>query len=97
MEKTIGRKMIEDDSEIVVTGKDMFGAPFSEKTKLLNLSKEQFSFSLFRPVAENSPLQVNFHPDAQEACFWVRGTIIQVKNRLDGMQTVGVAVLECTN
>jgi hypothetical protein len=90
-------KTIVDDSEIVVIGKDMFGAPFSEKTKLLNLSKEEFSFSLFRPVAENSPLQVNFHPDAAEACFWVRGEIVQVKNRLDGMQTVGVRVLESKN
>ena len=89
-------KTIVDDSEIVVIGKDMFGASFSEKTKLLNLSKEEFSFSLYRPVSENSPLQVNFRPDA-EACFWVRGKIVQVKNRLDGMQTVGVKVLECPN
>ena len=90
-------KTIVDDSEIVVIGKDMFGASFSEKTKLLNLSKEEFSFSLYRPVSENSPLQVNFRPDAGEACFWVRGKIVQVKNRLDGMQTVGVKVLECLN
>jgi len=83
-----------DNSEIVVAGKDMFGATFSEKTKLISLSREEFSFSLYRPVSENDPLQVNFHPGTTGNCFWVRGRIVKVKNRLDGMQTVGVKVLE---
>jgi len=86
-----------DDSEIIVRGKDMFGAPFSEKTKLLELSKEGFSFSLFRPVSEDSLLEVNFHAQDSQPCFWVRGKIAKVKNRLDGMQTVGLRLLQSTH
>ena len=86
-----------DDSEIVVMGKDMFGAPFSEKTKLLELSKEGFSFSLYRPVCEDSLLEVNFHAQASQPCIWVRGRIVKVKNRLDGMQTVGLRLLQSTH
>src|SRR5215831_8599835 len=86
--------VVGDNSEIVVAGKDMFGATFSEKTKLISLSRGEFSFALFRPVSENDPLQVNFHPEAGEDCFWVEGKIVEVKNRLDGMQTVGVKVLQ---
>ena len=85
-----------DDSEIIVTGKDMFGAPFSEKTKLLELSKEGFSFSLYRPVSEDSLLEVNFHAQGSQPCFWVKGKIANVKNRLDGMQTVGLRLLQST-
>jgi hypothetical protein len=85
-----------DDSEIIVTGKDMFGAAFSEKTKLLELSKEGFSFSLYRPVSEDSLLEVNFHAQASQPCFWVKGKIANVKNRLDGMQTVGLRLLQST-
>jgi hypothetical protein len=88
------KPVVGDSSEIVVVGKDMFGATFSEKAKLISLSQEEFSFSLYRPVSENDPLQVNFHPGATENCFWVKGRIVKVKNRLDGMQTVGVKVLE---
>jgi len=86
--------VVGDNSEIVVAGKDMFGATFSEKTKLISLSRGEFSFALFRPVSENDPLQVNFHPNGEQDCFWVRGKIITVKNRLDGMQTVGVKIIE---
>jgi hypothetical protein len=94
MNEEITRQVVGDSSEIIVAGQDMFGATFSEKTKLISLSKEEFSFSLYRPVSENAPLQVNFHPDAAEHCFWVKGKIVKVKIRLDGMQTVGVKVLE---
>jgi len=85
--------VIGDDSEIVVAGKDMFGAVFSEKAKLISLSRDEFSFSLFRPVSENGALQVNFHPNTSENAFWVKGKIVRVKIRLDGMQTVGVKIL----
>ena len=46
---------VSDNSEIIVSGKDMFGAPFSERAHLLFLDKSEFSFSLFRPVAEQQP------------------------------------------
>ena len=94
MNEGMTKLTVGDSSDIIVAGKDMFGATFSEKTKLISLSREEFSFSLYRPVSENDPLQVNFHPEAGEDCFWVEGKIVEVKNRLDGMQTVGVKVLQ---
>jgi hypothetical protein len=84
---------ISDNSEIVVRGKDMFGAPFSEKAHLLCLEQSEFSFSLFRPVAEHQSIRVNFRPDDEITGHWIDGLIVQVKNRLDGMQTVEVRVL----
>jgi hypothetical protein len=87
-----------DNSEIVVSGKDMFGASFTEKTRLLNLDTGEFSFSLFRPVSENQSIRVNFHPDAKPSEHWIDGLIVNVKNRLDGMQTVEVQVIDgCEN
>ena len=64
---------IPDDSEIVVTGKDMFGANFVEKTHLLNLASEEFSFSLFRPVSENQPVRVSFQADRPPSNDWIEG------------------------
>jgi hypothetical protein len=93
MKEYITESVVEDNSDIVVTGKDMFGAAFSEKAKLISLSREEISLSLFRPVSENAALRVNFHPDASAGSFWVKGKIIKVKIRLDGMQTVGVKIL----
>ena len=55
---------VSDNSEIIVSGKDMFGAPFSERAHLLFLDKCEFSFSLFRPVAEHQPLRVSFEPQS---------------------------------
>ena len=78
--------------EIVVTGEDMFGASFREKTNLINLAEDEFSFSLFRPVSEKHSLRVNFHPDRPHQSYWVNGIVFNVKNRLDGMQTVEVRV-----
>jgi hypothetical protein len=83
------------NSEIIVSGKDMFGATFSEKTQLLNRDDEECSFSLFRPVTENQHLHVDFRPaetvgNAPDHC--IDGLIVNVKNRLDGMQTVEVRV-----
>src|SRR5215475_13090896 len=94
MNEETTRPVVGESSDIIVAGKDMFGVTFSEKTKLISLSREEFSFSLYRPVSENDPLQVNFHPEVEQDCVWVKGRIVKVKNRLDGMQTVGVKVLE---
>jgi hypothetical protein len=82
---------VSDNSEIVVSGKDMFGAPFVERAHLLFLDKSEFSFSLFRPVAEQQPLSVSFEPDRTN--YSVEGLVTSVKNRLDGMQTVEVKVV----
>jgi hypothetical protein len=94
MNEEVTKPTVGDSSDIIVAGKDMFGATFSEKTKLISLSREKFFFSLYRPVSENDPLQVNFHPEAGKDCFWVEGKIVEVKIRLDGMQTVCVKVLQ---
>lgn len=83
---------VPDNSEILVRGKDMFGAPFSEQAHLLCLDQGEFSFSLFRPVSEDQSIRVNFRPE-EAAGHWVDGLIVHVKNRLDGMQTVEVKVL----
>jgi hypothetical protein len=80
------------NSEIIVSGKDMFGATFSEKTYLLNRDDEEVSFSLFRPVNENQPIRVDFVPTGSNPDHCVDGFIVNVKNRLDGMQTVDVRV-----
>ena len=81
-----------DHSEVLVTGKDMFGVPFCERAELLDLTQDEFSFALYRPVSENLTLRVNFHPDNEVAAFWVEGLISEVKNRLDGKQTVELKV-----
>jgi hypothetical protein len=48
---------VSDNSERIVSGKDIFGAPFSERAHLLFLDQSEFSFSLFRPVAEQQPIR----------------------------------------
>jgi len=85
---------VSDNSEILVSGKDMFGAPFSERAHLLFLDKSEFSFSLFRPVAEQQPLRVSFGPLSNHC---IEGLVTSVKSRLDGMQTVEVKVLNSRN
>lgn len=86
---------VSDNSEIIVSGKDMFGAPFSERAHLLFLDRSEFSFSLFRPVAEHQPLEVSFAPGTSD--YHVEGLVTSVKNRLDGMQTVELKVLNSKN
>ena len=88
----MGAKAMTDHSEVLVTGKDMFGVPFCERAQLLDLAQNEFSFALFRPVSENLTLRVNFHPDNELAEFWVEGLVSEVKNRLDGKQTVELKV-----
>ena len=85
---------VSDNSEILVSGKDMFGAPFSERAHLLFLDKSEFSFSLFRPVVEQQPLRVSFGPLSNHS---IEGLVTSVKSRLDGMQTVEVKVLNSRN
>jgi len=89
------RNAVSDNSEIIVSGKDMFGAPFSERAHLLFLDKGEFSFSLFRPVAERQSLRVTFEPQRSDHC--IEGFVTSVRNRFDGMQTVEVRVLNYKN
>ena len=84
---------ISDNSEISVSGKDMFGAGFSERTQLLTIHPQELSLSLFRPVSEKTSLRVVFHEDSHRG-LWVDGIIKDVRIRLDGMQTVTLQVIE---
>jgi hypothetical protein len=86
-------KAVTGHSEILVSGKDMFGAAFRERTQLLNLWEDKFSFALFRPVSDNLLLRVNFHPDDVLGEFWVEGLVQDVKSRLDGKQTVELRLI----
>jgi hypothetical protein len=81
-----------DHSEVLVAGKDMFGVPFHERAELIKLSQDELSFSIFRPISEDLPLRINFHPDQRQNEFWVEGTVSKVKFRLDGKQTVEMRV-----
>jgi len=85
-------KNIADQSELLVAGKDMFGVPFHERAELINLSQNELSFSIYRPVSEDMPLRINFHPDQGQSEFWVEGIVSKVKFRLDGKQTVELRV-----
>jgi hypothetical protein len=88
----MGPKAIMDNSELLVTGKDMFGVPFHERAELIKLSQSELSFAIFRPVSEDMPLRINFHPDQGQNEFWVEGIVSKVKFRLDGKQTVELRV-----
>ena len=88
----MGPKAIIDHSEVLVAGKDMFGVPFHERAELIKLSQGELSFAIFRPLDENLPLRINFHPDQGQSEFWVEGLVSNVKFRLDGKQTVEVRV-----
>ena len=85
---------IREHSAVLVAGKDMFGAQFTEQTKLMELSGQGLVFSLYRPLVEDLTLRVNLRAEQGEASFWVKGIVTKVKNRLDGMQTVEMKTLE---
>jgi hypothetical protein len=88
----MGPKTNHDQSEVLVAGKDMFGVPFHERAELIKLSQGELSFSIFRPISEDLPLRINFHPDQGQNEFWVEGIVSKVKFRLDGKQTVEMRV-----
>jgi len=88
----MGPKTNIDHSEVLVAGKDMFGVPFHEMAELIKLSQDELSFSIFRPISEDLPLRINFHPDQGQNEFWVEGIVSKVKFRLDGKQTVEMRV-----
>ena len=75
------------DVDITVRGTDMFGASFKERVQLIALAERELSLSMWRPIAENAEVEIQFYDD--ERC-WMRGVIMKVKTRLDGIQTVNV-------
>lgn len=72
----------------------MFGAKFSEKARLLELSDDGFSLMFYRPISDGIPLTVNFHPYAPGAEYLVNVITTRVDNHLDGTQTVHVRLIE---
>ena len=83
---------VSDDSEIMVTGQDAFGAAFTERTRLVSLAPKAFTFTLFRPLDVDVSLRVNFRPDDEDRAFWVSGKVISLDARLDGQQRVVVTL-----
>jgi hypothetical protein len=73
--------------DIKVRGMDMFGASFKENAQLIAVADSELSLSLWRPVAENAPVQVQFYDNED---FWMLGQIMTVRNQLDGTQTVKI-------
>ena len=73
--------------DINVRGKDMFGASFRESAQLIAVANSELSLSMWRPVAENAPVEVQFY---ENESFWMLGQIMKVRNQLDGTQAVKV-------
>ena len=67
----------------------MFGASFSETAHLIAVADNELSLSMWRPLAENVEVEVQFYE--HEKC-WLRGQVMKIKSRLDGNQTVNVKV-----
>jgi hypothetical protein len=80
--------------ELVVKGEDMFGAPFLETTRLLNLSKEGLCFLLLRPISAGGNLEFACQSSDVLSKIWAAGRVIWVSERFDGYQLVGLSVRE---
>ena len=76
--------------EMAVKGVDMFGAPFLEKTRVLNLSREGFCCLLLRPVAAGGDLEFACQSSDALSEFWAGGRVVWVSERFDGYQLVGL-------
>ena len=74
---------------VTVRGTDMFGVSFRESAQLIAVADSELSLSMWRPIAENAEIEIQFYDD--ERC-WMRGIIMKVRIRLDGIQTVNVHV-----
>jgi hypothetical protein len=73
--------------DINVRGTDMYGASFRESAQVIAVAESEICVSMYRPVAEDSPVEVQFYDNER---FWMRGQIMKVRNHLDGTQTVKV-------
>ena len=80
--------------DITVRGTDMFGASFKESAQLIAVADSELSLSMWRPVAENAEVEIQFYDD--ERC-WMRGVITKVRTRLDGIQTVNLKIHDVTH
>jgi hypothetical protein len=76
--------------ELTVRGADMFGAPFREKTRVLNLSQEGLCCLLLRPVAAGGDLEFACQSSDALSEFWASARVVWVSVRFDGYQLVGL-------
>jgi len=77
--------------ELSVKGRDMFGAPFTEDTRVLNLSQEGLCFLLLRPVSAGGTLDFICQSSDASSKVWTRGNVVWVSERFDGYQLVGLS------
>ena len=83
--------------EVVVKGVDMFGAPFLENTRLLNLSRDGLCFLLLRPISAGGNLEFACQSSDELSKIWAAGRVVWVSERFDGYQLVGLSAKEAQN
>jgi len=76
--------------EMAVRGVDIFGSPFLEKTRVLNLSREGFCCLLLRPIAAGGILEFACQSSDYLSEFWATGRVAWVSERFNGYQLVGL-------
>ena len=80
--------------EVVVKGVDMFGAPFQQNTRIVNLSGEGLCFLLLRPISAGGHLEFACQSSDVLSRIWAAGHVVWVSERFDGYQLVGLNVRE---
>jgi len=80
--------------EMVVKGADMFGAPFLESTRVMNLSREGLCFLLLRPISTGESLEFTCQSSDLLSKIWTAGRVVWVSERFDGYQLVGLSTKE---
>jgi hypothetical protein len=80
--------------ELAIKGVDMFGAPFSEKARVLNMSREGLCCLLLRPVVAGGNLEFACKSSDVLSEFWAVGRVVWVSERFDGYQVVGLSAKE---
>jgi len=83
--------------EVVVKGVDMFGAPFIENTRLVNLSRDGLCLLLLRPVSAGGNLEFECQSSDVLSQVWAGGRVVWVSERFDGYQLVGLSAKEVQN
>ena len=83
--------------EVVVKGVDMFGAPFRENTRIVNLSQEGLCFVLLRPISAGVQLEFACQTSDVLSGIWTAGHVVWVSERFDGYQLVGVSAKDAQN
>lgn len=83
--------------EMTVRGLDMFGAPFQENTRVLNLSREGVCCLLLRPIAAGGDLEFACQSSDILSKMWTTGRVVWVSERFDGYQLVGLSAKQARN